>query len=232
VEAITEALDDEDYLIRQAACKSLSEIGDLSAIPLFIQRLEDASPTVRAAAKVALSVLGDNSTEKDFWNDLQSSDPTLKASSIVALAELKNFDILPVALKEIASPDSQTLVKVASARALAILKPEIYNLVLQSLNKTEKGSLLKEALSVNYKYEGKDLLALITESLSDQSSPMHNDAASILRELKEEVALPALRRALAECDAYVVANAAYALGELNDKKSVDALIDVCKRYGF
>lgn len=229
---IRQALEDENGEVRQAACFAIGQFGDRRDIPLLIERLGDKGIFVRPTAKEALSKLGESSLIKLFWQDIEDEDPLLRGSSYVALANLKDINILPVLLKEIVAPENPTLVRVAAARALMILKPYVSELVDIALSLSKAGVISLENLDLSYKVNGRNLVAVVIEALEDEKNPLHKDAPFILKELKDNTALPALRQALYRNDPNIVANVAYVLGELQDKDAVNNLIEVYKRYGF
>lgn len=233
VDLIYKALEDKDAQVRQAACSAISVFNDKKYIPLLIQRLGDGDIGVRATAKESLSILGESSLIKMFWQDIEDKDPILRGSSFVALANLKDINILPVLLKEITLPGNSLLVRDKAATALTILKPCISELIGKALSTPEISNiLLLENLELSYKVNGRNLILLLIEALKDKKNPLYQDAPFILRELQDEMSLPALRQALFYDDPDMVANAAYALGELHDKEALNYLIMVCKKYGF
>lgn len=232
-DVIRKAAKEENSQIRQAACFALGQIGDKKDIPLLKERLSDKDTSVRAATKVALYLLGERkSLIKLLWQDAESKDPSLRTSSYLVLANLKDINILPVLLKEVVAEKNQGFVRLMAARSLTILKPHVSELADEALIKSKNKPLSSENLGFNYKVSGKDLVLIFIEALDDGKNPLHEDAPLILKELKEEISLPALRETLFQNDPDLVAAVAYALGEFRDKDAVGDLIQIANQYGF
>ncbi|MFH0739106.1 MAG: HEAT repeat domain-containing protein [Candidatus Omnitrophota bacterium] len=240
---IEKALKDPNPYIRQAACIAMGQIGDKNTRRFVLARLNDAEVVVRSGAKEGLSLFKDkelgsgfagsasNQLTKIFWKDLESDDPGLKVSSFVALASFKDIKILPVLLKEITNPLSQTMVKKGAARALRILKPYISKIFDETL-KSKSAAVSSESLELTYRVKGKSLLSLFIAALKNNKDPLHADSVFVLGELKEESSLPELRQALSQDNPEIVANVAYVLGQFQDKEAVSYLIKLCKDYGL
>ena len=91
---------------------------------------------------------------------------------------------------------------------------------------------LSDEKEVYYRVDGKDLVQIPIEILKDSQNPLYSDALLLLLEFRDERVLPALRKALQEVNPQFVATAAYALGEIRDKQSVDSLIELFNKYGI
>jgi HEAT repeat protein len=245
---IKKASRDKNPLVRQAACLALGRIGSEEDAVLLNARLYDPDIYVRAAAKAAVSSLA--SAPKDFakkkkpkvaakskflellWQDTKSQNPAARASSYIALANLGDTKIVPLALKELVASDSPTLMRREAARALVILKPRLAEVVRRSLSGSKDGNILSENLQTYYSVKGKNLLSVFIDALRDDKSPLHKDAPSVLKELKEDTSYPFLREALFDTDAEFQAKVVYALGDLRDKEALPYIIKLCKQYGF
>lgn len=239
ISLVRNATKEENAQVRQVACFALGKIGDKEDEPLLETKLKDQDASVRAAAKEALSLLEEKHgalTEGPLieliWQDVENKDPLLRASSYLALANLKDIKILPILLKEVINPQTESFLRLMSARALMSLKPHISDLVGKALTRSKTSILSLENLEFAYKVNGKDLLTIMIEALKNEKDHLHQDAPLILLELREKSSFPALREALFQDDPNIVASAAYALGELQDKDAVSDLIKVSKQYGF
>lgn len=240
---IEQASGDPNPQIRQAACIALGRIGDERSTSLLKERLGDSEVIVRAAAKEALSLLSMSKEKgragvavadqfvKLLWKDVTSKDQLLKASSLIGLANKRQVNILPVLLKEVVNPQNSTLVKVAAARALRVLKPAVSSL-LDDIVRPKLTVISSQNLELEYKVGGKNLLALIITALKDDKNPLHADSVFILGGLKNEACLPELRQALFQDNPDIAANVAYVLGQFQDKEAVTSLIKLCNSYGL
>lgn len=230
-EYITQFLSDENPQVRQAACRTMAIIGEKGrAVSLLQGMLKDSHKSVHGETMISLSKLGENSILSACWRDVLSDDYSIRGSAFEALANLKDVNVLPVLLKAIMTTDNPTYVKMSAAKSLKILKPTVSQMVASSLDKAKGGT--QDVIEAMYKIEGKSLLVVLTKSLVDPKSPLYADAPSILRELREDITLPALREALFQDNADVAANIAYTLGQFRDRSSVEPLIRLCRDYGF
>lgn len=237
LKAIREALNDKNWETRQAACYGIAVFKDKASVPLLIKRLNDESVYVRVAAKVSLSKLGDKSQSKVFWRDIEDKNPILKVSSLIALANLKDINLIPVLLKEVVEPKNNLHVRKGAARALMILKPELYKILNENFSKARRYAFLSSNnLKISYKINGRDLVSIFISALLDPRDPLREDAVFVLGELKEEITYPYLRGMLFDDNPDIVANAAFVLGELRNREAVemantvDDLIKVCKKH--
>jgi len=241
---IKTASQDNNPLVRQAACFALGKIGSEENMVLLNLRLSDPDIYVRAAAKAALSTLTKPSkkqksgvAKKDkfseiLWQDIKSPNPGVRAISYIALANLQETKIIPLVLKELVSADSPALIKREGARALMILKPCLSNLVSKGLGDLKDSTILNSSLQIDYSVDGKNLVAIFIDALRDPKNPLHKDAPLVLKELKESTSYPFLREALFNQDPQYQANVVYALGDLRDKDAVASIIKLCRQYGF
>lgn len=212
LQSVRDALDDKDPFVRQAACFSLGNMVDRHSISLLIDKLGDEYPQVRSAAKEMVSKLHsqDNPLKDAFWGEIKDENIQLKVSSFEALANLNDTNIVPVLLEEITAPDNPTLVRRRAARALVKIR--------------ESNQGLK------YEVNGKSLVLILVDALKSKQCPLYQDAVVVLKELNDKDALPVLRLMLFDPDPDMVASAAYALGELQDRDAVENLLVVFNKY--
>lgn len=212
VQDVRDALNDNDPFVRQAACFSLGNMGDRHSTSLLIDKLGDESPQVRSAAKEMVSKLHarDNPLKDAFWGEITDENIQLRISSFEALANLNDMNVVPVLLKEITLPDNLTLIRRRAARALVKMR--------------ENNPGLK------YEINGNSLALVLVDALKNKQDPLYKDAVVVLKELNDKDALPALRLMLFDADPDMVASAAYALGELQDRDAVESLIVVFNKY--
>ncbi len=231
LKAIRNALDDKNWETRQSACYAIARFEDKDSIPMLIKRLNDESPYVRAAAKTSLGKLGEKSLCKRFRRDLEDKNPLSKVSSFIALANLKDTSIIPTLLKETVAPNNDIQSRKEAAKALVMLKPDVYKILDNNFSKSGRYSFVSSNnLKISYAINGKDLALIFISALKDPKNPLHNDAPLVLGELGEELVLPSLRRALFNNNPDAVANVAFVLGELRDREAVEDLIKICKEY--
>ncbi|MDD5156245.1 MAG: hypothetical protein PHF11_07185, partial [Candidatus Omnitrophica bacterium] len=173
----------------------------------------------------------DKSVNKLLWEDIENKNPILRVSSFIALANLKDVKAIPVILKEIMKPKNSLHARKGSVRALMMLKGPVYEILDNKLSRYRRyASLSSNNLTISYNINGKDLASIFVSALQNPSDPLHSDSMFMLGELKEELTYPYLRKSLFDGDPDIVANTAFVLGELGDRKAVDDLIKICKDY--
>lgn len=243
---IKKATKDENAQVRQAACTALGKIGSEKDVVVLNLRLYDSDIYVRAAAKTALSSLAKDAASKMrrrrfklnnkfiqlLWNDTKNPNPYARVSSYIALANLKDIKVVNIILNDITSPSSPTLVRRDGARALTILKPYFCDTLRRRLSVSRDTRGLSENAELDYRVNGKWLLEIFIDALQNPADPLHHDSPAVLKELKESVSYPFLRRAIFNNDPKIQANALYALGELKDKDALPDIVKLCKQYGF
>jgi vesicle coat complex subunit len=90
VDALIEAMQDRVLYVREAAIRSLGEIGDIGAIPYLITALEDRSFVIRINAVRALGKIGDRSAVPYLKKIAESGDDNLiKNEAVNALKGLQ-----------------------------------------------------------------------------------------------------------------------------------------------
>jgi len=183
---------------------------------------------------LALGKLGNRSKIDFFRKAMNAEKPILIASAYLALAHLGEVNILPTLLEKIKAPESSTLIRTKSAEALTILKPHLLKLVQDNFKQDENlGDIsLLDSLQFSYQVNGSNLILIFTQALTDSKSPLNQDAPLVLNELKERIALPALREALFAENPELAATAAYVLGEFKDEDAFSYLVKVFEQYGI
>ncbi|MFA5156057.1 MAG: HEAT repeat domain-containing protein [Candidatus Omnitrophota bacterium] len=232
-EVVIADTENKDPGVRQAACFALGQIGGPEAGKFLHKRLSDDDPRVRARAKEALSVIGDRSIISLLWQDVKERNAFLRGSSYVALANLKEFDVLPLVLKEIISPDSTSHARAKAAEALVVLRPHVSELSTKALSSLNIGSLSSDNLEISFDYKigGQSLTMTLIAAINDVKSPLHQDAPLVITIMGLMDCLPALHQALLMGDPDMAASAASALGEMKDSSATEYLIQACKKYG-
>jgi HEAT repeat protein len=93
VEILIEYLEDEDWLVREAAADLLGKIGDVRAVEPLMQRLEhDKDTGVKELAIKALGLIGDARPSRLYLDALPIRP--LRVYAIEALAKIKDVGIL------------------------------------------------------------------------------------------------------------------------------------------
>jgi HEAT repeat protein len=233
---LIEACDDPNPSVRASAVRSLGEIGDPSAVSVVFGKLADVDPDVRDAATSSLgkmpparvvSVLTNAVTRGELMQEqiildalprigeslvpqltamLERGDKASRGGAAFLLGKLKAETAVPALAR--ATEDADWAVAMDAARALV----EIGN---------------QDALG--------HLVALLDRPLSEEGMPdLHRMAVAGLGTVGGEQARTKLREVLARTtEPYEVrSDAAYYLGQLQDREAVPLLIETMREYYY
>jgi hypothetical protein len=106
VPLLVQALQDEAWWVRKAACEALGKIGDPQAIPHLAQALQDEAWEVRAAACEALGAIGDPQAIPPLLQALQDEAWWVRKAACEALGAIGDPQAIPPlrkALEEVGS---------------------------------------------------------------------------------------------------------------------------------
>lgn len=119
VDALIQALDDEESLVRHEAIRALSKIGDPRAVGALTDILcHDGDKDTRWWAAVALEEIGDPAATEAFVRALQdkSASANVRSRAVSALDELGNASVVPFLVEGLT--DSEPEVQRAAAHAI------------------------------------------------------------------------------------------------------------------
>jgi hypothetical protein len=116
IQALTQALNDEDELVRRDAAKTLGEIGDTRAVEPLIQALEDEESGVRMYAAMALAKIGDAKAVEPLIQALEDEESGVRREAAEALGEIGDERAIEPLIQ--ALEDEHPMVQVAAKEAL------------------------------------------------------------------------------------------------------------------
>jgi hypothetical protein len=93
---LAQALQDEDWRVRRAACKALGEIGDAQAVPHLVQVLQDWDRGVREEACKALGAIGDPQAIQHLIQALQDREWWICHAACAALGAIGDSQAIPL----------------------------------------------------------------------------------------------------------------------------------------
>jgi vesicle coat complex subunit len=116
VPLLVQALQDEAWWVRKAACEALGKIGDPQAIPPLLQALQDEAWWVRKAACEALGAIGDPQAIPPLLQALQDEAWWVRKAACEALGKIGDPQAIPPLLQ--ALQDEDWWVRKAACEAL------------------------------------------------------------------------------------------------------------------
>jgi len=185
VEALAEALQDEDPVVRVTAADALGDAGAqaAAAVPALLLAIEDEEPYVRSAAAEALGRIGSAAVPK-MLEALQGGHRSLRIRACVALGGFgpEARDAVPALVEALEDPDA--VIRMVAARSLGQI-----------------GS------------EAKSAVPALVEALQDEDRNVRDRAAVTLGELGPDAkeAIPGLKAAMEDEDEAVRKEAARAI---------------------
>jgi beta-lactamase regulating signal transducer with metallopeptidase domain len=117
VDALIDALRDQNADVREAAARSLGQLEDHRATQGLIAAMSDKVPDVRRAAAEALSQLEDKRSTDAFITALRDSDVEMRRIAVNALGQLEDPKAAPALAAALKDGDSEVRASAASAVA-------------------------------------------------------------------------------------------------------------------
>jgi HEAT repeat protein len=114
VQPLIEALQDEQYIVRQAAAAALGDMGDKRAVEGLVERLGDASDVVRQSAAVSLGKLGAGEAVEPLLRAIGDESELVRKAVVNALGMIGDERAVP-ALKRAAVEDTEAVAERARA---------------------------------------------------------------------------------------------------------------------
>ena len=108
VEPLLEALQDEQYVVRQVSALALGEIGDQGAAEKLVEGLEDESVAVRQAVAVSLGKIGAVEAIEPLLRVIRDESEIVRRAVVNALGMIGDEKALPE-LKRVAAKDTEAV---------------------------------------------------------------------------------------------------------------------------
>jgi HEAT repeat protein len=222
VPLLVQALQDEAWSVRKAACEALGAIGDPQAIPHLAQALQDEAWWVRKAPCWALGAIGDPQAIPPLLQALQYEDRWVRKAACKALGAIGDPQAIPPLLQ--ALKDEDRWVREAAYWALgAIGDPQAIPPLLQAL-KDEDRWVREAAYWALGAIGDPQAIPHLAQALQDEDRWVRKAACEALGKIGDPQAIPPLLQALKDEDRWVRAAAYWALGAIGDPQAIPPLL--------
>lgn len=186
LQRLSEALKDNDWIVRWAAAEALAWVGDPAAVPLLIKALPDSYWMVRVAVIRALLEIGDPSATPDLAKMLDDRNSTVREAVAEALGALGDPAAVPHLARALSDPES--FVRLAATTALGqIASQSVVEPLLKALNDSESNIRWAAAQALG-QVGGEEAVPELIKHLDDDQGPYWEDqkvchlaAAALLR---------------------------------------------------
>jgi HEAT repeat protein len=226
VPLLVQALQDEAWEVRAAACEALGAIGDPQAIPHLAQALQDEAWWGRKAPCWALGKIGDPQAIPPLLQALKDEDSWVRAAACEALGKIGDPQAIPPLLQ--ALKDEDRWVRAAAYWALGkIGDPQAIPPLLQALQ--DEAWWVREAACEALGAIGDpQAIPHLAQALKDEDSYVRKAACEALGAIGDPQAIPPLLQALKDEDSYVRKAACRALGAIGDPQAIPPLLQALK----
>jgi len=228
---LIQALRDEDWRVRRAACKALGKIGDPQTIPYLIQALQNEDERVRGATYWALSDLGDPQAIPYLIQALQNeNDEDLVQEVDAALDAILDaiFDSQAIPHLIQALQDENSWVRTAACEALGKLGDPAAIAHLAQALRDEDGRVRGAACRALEAIGDPQVIPHLIQALQDDSCWIRAAACGVLGEIGDPTAIPHLIQALHDESSLVSSAAGQALSKIGDPQVIPYLIQALK----
>jgi HEAT repeat protein len=253
VDALIEALRDEDSDVRRSVAWALDVIGwkpgnneervlyyiakrdwgrcvkiGSFAVEFLIERLKDKDSDVRRSVAEALGKIGDSRAVDALIEALKDEDSNVRENVAEALGEIGDARAVDALIEALRDEDSDVRIRVAEALG-EIGDARAVEALIEAL-KDEDSYVRKNSIDVLVEIAKKDLGVVdkLINALKDEDSNVRENVAWALGEIGDSRAVEALIEALKDEDSDVRESVAWALGAIGDARAVDSLIKTLK----
>jgi HEAT repeat protein len=225
VPLLAQALQDEAWSVRKAACWALGAIGDPQAILPLLQALKDEDWEVRKAACWALGAIGDPQAIPPLLQALQDEDCYVREAACEALGAIGDPQAPPLLQ---ALQDEAWWVRKAACWALgAIGDPQAIPPLLQALHDEDR-AVRRAACQALGKIGDPQAIPHLAQALQDEDRSVRKAACGALGKIGDPQAIPPLLQALKDEARWVREAACEALGAIGDPQAIPPLLQALK----
>ncbi|NER51449.1 MAG: NTPase (NACHT family), partial [Symploca sp. SIO1A3] len=223
IPALTQALQDEDDIVRWDAAQALRKIGGTeTAISALIQALQDEHYSVRSSAAKPLDKIGTETAILALTQSLQDEDYQVRRNAVIALGEIGTEAAIPALTQSL--QDEEWFVRISAAVALGEIGTEAAIPALIQALQDEDYDVRSSAAKFLGEIGTEAAIPALIQSLQDEVRFVRRNAAVALGEIGTEAAILVLIQSLQDEVWFVRDNAAVALGKIGTETAILALI--------
>ncbi len=216
---LSEVMENEkkEMPVRLAAAVALGQMGNEKGIRFLIDQLKSSDEKIRAEAVEALRTIGKPATSL-LVKAAQSKDPLQRWGAVAALGETGDPKAVPILLQALKDDDEN--VRAVACASLGKLRYEeaAPQLVRALADKSERVQAHAEWALENI---GKKAIPAIMDEAKNMATKLR--AFRLLGRLKANLAVPLLIEGLKDRKPEIRSMAAWALGEIGDRRAISAL---------
>jgi HEAT repeat protein len=225
---LAQALQDEDWRVRRAACKALGEIGDAQAVPHLVQVLQDWDRGVREEACKALGAIGDPQAIQHLIQALQDREWWICHAACAALGAIGDSQAIPLLVQIL--QDTEGRVRRMACEALGeIGDPQATPHLIQALQ-DEDSMVRRVACEALGRIGDPQATPHLAQVLQDWDRGVREEACEALGEIGDPQAIHYLVQVLKDNDRSVRIAACRALAATGDSQVVSHLAQVLRSW--
>jgi HEAT repeat protein len=220
------ALGDENPVVRITAVRAFGETKGPDSLAALIKAASDQDKSIRQAVIQALTKLGDKNALPALQKLLQDNDWFVRGNAALALGKIGDAESVSQLFKALGDTDSYVR-KSAQLSLWRLASPGNLSAYQAALGSPDTASRSTAALILAAN-GNKDASPVLLTELNNPSNPDLPEIIRTLAKTKDPAALPGLRQALNSANDEVKISAILALGDYQDKGSVETLKTIQK----
>jgi HEAT repeat protein len=217
---------DDDWRVRRASAEALGQVGDVSVVESLIAALKDDDWLVRETAAKALGRICDEKAVEPLIEAMEGNWPALwtVAEALGQHGDARAVRSLTMAIQ---ASNEDKYVRDAAVEALGLIGEPIQESLVAVLRTQDDASRQRAIDALGQMRDARNLAPLIEALRHGEPYHVHHGAMEALIRLGE-TAVDSLIEVLSssrDFDAFARQRAAAALGQIGDRRAVQALID-------
>jgi HEAT repeat protein len=223
VDSFMSFAENKDSIIRAAAIEALVKTGAKKVIGTINEALEDQDPLVRAQAATAVGTMHSPRSIDLLGKLLLDSNLSVRRSAAQSAAKIEELDLGDAIVSALKVETDHLVIEYLLEALNKNGGNNAYSLLVQFVEGTDS-ELRELALKALRKLKLQESVPVFTRLLDDKHPHIRKQAIEQLALLKTSGAIPRLKQMVkADTDEHVRGACARALGDLQDKTSLDLL---------
>jgi HEAT repeat protein len=217
---------DSDWRVRRASAEALGLVGDVSVVESLIAALKDDDWLVRETAAKALGRICDEKAVEPLIEAMEGNWPALwtVAEALGQHGDARAVRSLTTAIQ---ASNEDKYVRDAAVEALGLIGEPIQESLVAVLRTQDEASRQRAIEALGQMRDARNLTPLIEALRHGEPYHVHHGAMQALIRLGETAVDPLVEvlSNSSDYDAFARQRAANALGQIGDRRGVQALID-------